>query len=212
MPTYALILLIAIAVSGICHILLTNLLWILGTYVWFIHISHLFITIKSTKQYLPIYFSQCVFLGISRLRDMKLIHERSREFLVHMCETIKHLDRTEMQTASVNEAIFQAVERGISEFVVHVLKTKPELVGSINKKNRSIFHVAVEYLQEKIYSLIYGLRTKDVFATHVDTSNNNMLHMASMMSPFGQLNGITGAALKMQRELQWFKVRIPKTT
>ncbi|KAL6125689.1 hypothetical protein ACLB2K_073743 [Fragaria x ananassa] len=31
-----------------------------------------------------------------------------------------------------------------------------------------------------------------------------MLHMAAMPS-FGRLNGITGAALKMQRELQWFK-------
>lgn len=173
---------------------------------------HNYISNLLNHIYLPIYFSQCVFLGISRLRDMKLNHERSREFLVHMCETIKHLDRTEMQTAGVNEAIFQAVERGIPEFVVYVLKTKPELVGIINKKNRSIFHVAVEYRQEKIYSLMYGLRMKDVFATRVDTSNNNMLHMAAMMSPFGQLNGITGAALKMQRELQWFKVIIPKTT
>ncbi|KAL6130403.1 hypothetical protein ACLB2K_068782 [Fragaria x ananassa] len=142
--------------------------------------------------------------GISHLRDMKLIHKRSQEFLVHMCETIKNLDLRETQTVGVQNAIFQAVERGISEFIVQILKTKPELMLITNENNRSIFHVAVEYRQEKIYNLIYGLRTKDVFATLVDVSNNSMLHMAAMPS-FGQLNGITGAALKMQRELQWFK-------
>ncbi|KAM5554328.1 hypothetical protein ABKV19_022613 [Rosa sericea] len=144
-------------------------------------------------------------LGISHLQNMKLIHTRSSEFLDHMCETIKHLDRSELQTAGVNKAIFQAVERGISEFITKILTTRPELVRRTNEKNRSIFHVAVEYRQEKIYNLIYGLSTKDVFATHVDTSNNNMLHMAAMLPPSEQLNGITGAALKMQRELQWFK-------
>ncbi|XP_062000111.1 ankyrin repeat-containing protein ITN1-like isoform X2 [Rosa rugosa] len=115
------------------------------------------------------------------------------------------LDRTKMQKACVYEAIFQAVEQGIPEFLIRIFKTKPELVWSTNEKGRSIFHYSIERRQEKIYSLIYGLPMKDAFATLVDTSNNNMLQMAAMSSPFGQLTRITGAALKMQRELQWFK-------
>ncbi|RVW63377.1 hypothetical protein CK203_060580 [Vitis vinifera] len=34
---------------------------------------------------------------------------------------------------------------------------------------------------------------------------NNMLHLAAMLAPANQLDGISGAALQMQRELQWFK-------
>ncbi|KAF3434346.1 hypothetical protein FNV43_RR25449 [Rhamnella rubrinervis] len=40
----------------------------------------------------------------------------------------------------------------------------------------------------------------------LDKDGNNMLHMAGMLSPYPQLNQISGAALQMQRELQWFKV------
>ncbi|KAJ0016736.1 hypothetical protein Pint_12056 [Pistacia integerrima] len=38
-----------------------------------------------------------------------------------------------------------------------------------------------------------------------DKSENNILHLAGKLAPLYQLNRIPGAALKMQRELQWFK-------
>ncbi|PRQ56791.1 putative PGG domain-containing protein [Rosa chinensis] len=147
----------------------------------------------------------CINLGINNIREMKLIHVRSGEFLKLMCKMIKDFDRTEMQNACVSKALFQAVERGIPEFIIQVCKTKPELLWSTNEKKRSIFHFAIECRQEKIYNLIYGLHMKDAFATLKDISNNSLLHMAAMLSPFGQLNRITGPALKVQRELQWFK-------
>ena len=42
--------------------------------------------------------------------------------------------------------------------------------------------------------------------TSIDNSGNNMLHMAGFLAPSSQLSRIPGAALQMQRELQWFKV------
>ncbi|PON82527.1 PGG domain containing protein [Trema orientale] len=42
-------------------------------------------------------------------------------------------------------------------------------------------------------------------ATETDNSGNNMLHVAGLLAPSNQLNRIQGAALQMQRELQWFK-------
>jgi hypothetical protein len=42
--------------------------------------------------------------------------------------------------------------------------------------------------------------------TWVDKKGNTMLHMAGMTGASIQINRIPGAALHMQRELQWFKV------
>lgn len=36
--------------------------------------------------------------------------------------------------------------------------------------------------------------------------HNNILHFAGKLSPASQLDCVSGAALQMQRELQWFKV------
>ncbi|CAA2990513.1 Ankyrin repeat-containing protein At3g12360 [Olea europaea subsp. europaea] len=36
-------------------------------------------------------------------------------------------------------------------------------------------------------------------------SNNNILHLAAKLAPSSRLNSVSGAALQMQRELQWFK-------
>ncbi|XP_010248103.1 PREDICTED: ankyrin repeat-containing protein NPR4-like isoform X1 [Nelumbo nucifera] len=39
----------------------------------------------------------------------------------------------------------------------------------------------------------------------IDYFGNNMLHLAAELSPYKQLSRVSGAALQMQRELQWFK-------
>ena len=36
--------------------------------------------------------------------------------------------------------------------------------------------------------------------------NENALHIATKLTPPHRLNVVTGAALQMQRELQWFQV------
>ena len=47
----------------------------------------------------------------------------------------------------------------------------------------------------------------NAFANGVDSCHgNNLLHEAGMSAPSTSLDHIAGAALQMQRELQWFKV------
>ncbi|EOX92462.1 Ankyrin repeat family protein, putative [Theobroma cacao] len=60
--------------------------------------------------------------------------------------------------------------------------------------------------QEKIFSHIYRTGAKkNYMATHWDKDSNNMLHQAAFLAPSSQLDRVSGAALQMQRELQWFK-------
>ncbi|KAM1492388.1 hypothetical protein ACFX10_024323 [Malus domestica] len=147
-------------------------------------------------------------LGIKRIYEMKIVHVRSLAFLKFMCEEIKDMDMQQMRDSSVDPAIFQAVGMGNVEFIAHICKANPELLRSVNPKKRGIFHFAIECRQEKIYDLIYGISTKDWMTNLVDSSSNNMLHMAGLLSPSAKLNRIPGAALQMQRELQLFVARI----
>ncbi|KAM1187268.1 hypothetical protein ACFX2J_023221 [Malus domestica] len=147
------------------------------------------------------------FLGINRLRELKLIHVRSHQMLECMCDVIKHLTHKEMSDGGVYDAMFVAVENGIVEVVTSLCKARPEMLLRTNNDKKNIFRYAVECRQEKVYSLIYGVRQRNLITTLVDKSKNNILHCAGMLSPLAKekLDGIAGAALQMQRERQWYK-------
>ncbi|KAF5465287.1 hypothetical protein F2P56_015307 [Juglans regia] len=105
----------------------------------------------------------------------------------------------------VYQAIFRSIEEGVFEFVHDVVKANPDLLWSNDFNSRNIFSYAVLCRQPKIFSLIYGLDVKNNLAYDRDNSGNNILHMAGMPPGSIMLNRIPGAALQMQRELQWFK-------
>lgn len=105
----------------------------------------------------------------------------------------------------VHGSLLHAASRGNVEFIRSILKSNPELVGVHDELERNIFMHAILHRQANVFSLIHGLSSKLHMATDVDKHGNNLLHMAGM-EPCSTHNGISGAALRMQRELQWFKV------
>ncbi|XP_050280909.1 ankyrin repeat-containing protein ITN1-like [Quercus robur] len=144
--------------------------------------------------------------GIEHLYEMKLAHFLSRELLSRMKDQILISNTQQRTTARVYGAILRATKEGNFEFVFDIVKADPQLMWSYDGKSRSIFSVAVQYRHAKIFSLIYGLDMKNALASGMDSFyGNNLLHMAGMLAPSTSLNDIPGAALQMQRELQWFK-------
>ncbi|RVW91003.1 hypothetical protein CK203_044144 [Vitis vinifera] len=107
----------------------------------------------------------------------------------------------------VHQAVIQAVKKGNVEFVTRMIKSIPELVWNGDINDRNIFSIAILNRQEKIFNLLHGLTNvnKMKVTSDDDRFGNNMLHLAAMLAPSDQLDGISGAALQMQRELQWFK-------
>ena len=145
--------------------------------------------------------------GIEHLYEMKLAYSRSCELLSRMKDQILISTYQQRITGSVYLAILRATKEGLFEFVLEMVKADPYLVWSHDNKSTCIFSVAVQYRQAKIFSLVYGHDTKHVVATAKDFFyGNNLLHMAGMSAASTSLNDIPGAALQMQRELQWFKV------
>ncbi|XP_042944435.1 ankyrin repeat-containing protein ITN1-like [Carya illinoinensis] len=102
--------------------------------------------------------------------------------------------------------LFDAAISGNVEFLIILIRSYPDLIWSLDEKKRSIFHFAIIYRQESVFSLIYELGAiKGIIALYTDNHHNNMLHLAAEIAPPDRLNIISGAALKLQRELLWFK-------
>ncbi|KAG7949101.1 hypothetical protein I3843_13G043800 [Carya illinoinensis] len=73
-------------------------------------------------------------------------------------------------------------------------------------KGRNVLMSAVQHRHAEIFGMIYGLReTKARLLSSRDNVGNNILHVAGTLTEVSPLDHITGAALKMQSEVQWFK-------
>ncbi|XP_059434765.1 ankyrin repeat-containing protein At5g02620-like [Corylus avellana] len=102
--------------------------------------------------------------------------------------------------------LFEAAELGNVDYLIILIRTYPDLIWRVDKKKRSIFHIAVKFRQENVFNLIYEIGSiKGMIAQEIDTDDNTMLHLAGRLAPLERLNIISGAALQMQRELLWFK-------
>ncbi|KAK9930425.1 hypothetical protein M0R45_027462 [Rubus argutus] len=146
-------------------------------------------------------------LGVNQLRKMKWIHTRSTDILCFISEMVKVGHLTSTQLDIVKTSIFKAVEHGHIEFITHICQAHPPFVKSVNECQTNIFQFAVECRQNEIYSLIYGLDKENqrYFGSCATKYPELMLHVAGSLSPLLRFNHIHGAALQMQRELQWFK-------
>ncbi|KAF2294833.1 hypothetical protein GH714_021228 [Hevea brasiliensis] len=69
-----------------------------------------------------------------------------------------------------------------------------------------IIHAAISFRQEKFFNVIYAAGgRKYLMISGDDEHENNILHLAAMLAPPNRLAHISGAALQMQKEIQWYK-------
>ncbi|GLT75802.1 hypothetical protein SLA2020_474990 [Shorea laevis] len=145
------------------------------------------------------------FFGIKHLYDQKLIHRYAVEILCCMSKELAELNAEELVESGVIPAFFQAVQHGILEFVDEMGKNNPDLFSCADEHSRNAFMYAIEYRQEKLF-LKQNLSKQKVYLLALrDKDNNNVLHMAAKFAPDSRFAHISGPALQMQRELQWFK-------
>ncbi|KAG8644407.1 protein ACCELERATED CELL DEATH 6 [Manihot esculenta] len=141
------------------------------------------------------------------------------QFLQHIQKTkVMHKQAMELLRFLISEALKGSVLEadnllgpptriaailGIQEFVTEMIRSYPVMVWLRNMAGENIFLLAVKHRQEKIFNLLYQMGTHNIFAASlVDDLGNNMLHLAGQLEPSIKMSG---AALQMQRELQWFK-------
>ncbi|KAB5544035.1 hypothetical protein DKX38_012147 [Salix brachista] len=123
-----------------------------------------------------------------------------------MCEYISNLDFEGFREAGIYEALHHAVKNGMLEFVIEVIKVCPHVMNCKDDRSKILFMSSIVNRQEKMFSLLYGCEaSRAAFFSLVDGNGDTMLHLAAKLSPPSQLARISGAALQMQRELQWYK-------
>ncbi|OVA06831.1 Ankyrin repeat [Macleaya cordata] len=144
--------------------------------------------------------------GIKQVYLKKLAHVQALELLKCICAQISLMSNQDILQFFLNSSILSTGTKfGIVELVIECIQTFPDQIWFLSM-GRSIFHIAVEHRKEKIFNLMYGMSAqKKILASWRVESNNNILHLAAKLAPSPQLNTISGAALQMQRELQWFK-------
>ncbi|KAG6677562.1 hypothetical protein I3842_14G033800 [Carya illinoinensis] len=148
------------------------------------------------------------FFGITQLYEMKKIHEQYNELLYQMCKVISESKTQQLIDGLVYSAICRATTNGIFEFVSKMLETDLRFIWVRDKDERNIFMLAVLHRHEKIFSILYSQHTMTNYYSLtclLDVDGNNILHMVGKMEHPTRVTQISGAALQMQRELQWFK-------
>ncbi|XP_040369853.1 uncharacterized protein LOC112185062 isoform X2 [Rosa chinensis] len=145
--------------------------------------------------------------GINRAYQMKLLHHQALEILDRMCEPLRKVKLKVAQKMLVEKALFKAVERGHAPIISHILKSDPSFWRITNEHEKTIFRLAAEHRQDNIFSLLneFEKENRKYIVGMQDKFGDNMLHAVGKLSQLTQIDHIRGAALQMQKELQWFK-------
>lgn len=140
------------------------------------------------------------------IRNASLMHRQALHLVKYLCKEIAKLDY--LTAASMFETpILLGASTGNSEIVEEILDAFPPAIWSRNRMGQNIFLLAVTYRRDNVFNLLYQMSEHKQLALQLrDIKGNNILHLAGKLAPQDQLNRVSGAALQMQRELQWYKV------
>lgn len=144
---------------------------------------------------------------IKVIYEKKLMHEQAVQLVKCIC---KHMESSRFNEASAIyiEAVLIAARLGSHEVIEEIVATFPPAIHSdYEPTNENFLHFAVKNWCEKVFNLMYQTTNhRNYYCSQIDSSGNSILHLAASLAPPHKLNLVSGAALQMQRELQWFKV------
>nr|GMD94808.1 ankyrin repeat-containing protein At5g02620-like [Ipomoea batatas]GME14416.1 ankyrin repeat-containing protein At5g02620-like [Ipomoea batatas] len=151
-------------------------------------------------------------------------------------EYLKLAEETLAGKIKKTEILHYAAKEGNVEFLSMILNSKPDLLWEFNSKEQNIFHIAVLHRQKDVFHFIYRFGPfKDLISVQRDNQQNNILHSAAKLRTSRSskestgddnpqqpkitsyihkvetdipksLLKVSGAALRLQRELLWFMV------
>ncbi|KAL9678931.1 hypothetical protein QQ045_016783 [Rhodiola kirilowii] len=141
---------------------------------------------------------------INRIGEAKLTHKQTDQLMKAICTTI--MDTRDYTTVweVLGPATYAAAIHGIHELIEECLKCYPGLIWYKSEGSYLIFN-AIKYRQVKVYNLVYQMTGHVAFAASSVTDGENALHKVARIAFPHRVGTVTGAALQMQRELQWFK-------
>ncbi|XP_022894975.1 uncharacterized protein LOC111409210 isoform X1 [Olea europaea var. sylvestris] len=148
---------------------------------------------------------QAIVPHVKHIHETKLMHCQAIELVKFLCMEIPHTDNS-TSGSIYKPAVINATTLGHYEVLEEILKAFPSAIWSLDKENHDLFQMAVINRHDTIFNLLYELDEHAHLVTqNTDNHDNNILHLAGKLAPQHRLNLVAGAALQMQRELQWYK-------
>ncbi|KAK2983384.1 hypothetical protein RJ640_016008 [Escallonia rubra] len=145
---------------------------------------------------------------INYIRHKKLVHNQALQLVKCLCNEIEVISDHSELMRHVAEDVIVAARLNVHEVVEEIVDAFPHaiLASSDDDTRYGIFQTAILNHSEKVFNLMYQMgEHKKFLNTVTDNSENNLLHLAGRLAPLHKLSLTSGAALQMQRELQWFK-------
>ncbi|KAL4564138.1 hypothetical protein LXL04_028190 [Taraxacum kok-saghyz] len=141
---------------------------------------------------------------IKHIEKKKKEREEGEKVLRLVCDEIDKLEFCGTHHPYYTGPILEAACQNADKVVDEILLRSPKAIECRNKSGYDIIQLAVLHRSDKIYNRVYDIgERKNLYRTIVDSSKNNILHLVGQLAPSHQLNRIPGAALQLQRELQW---------
>lgn len=138
------------------------------------------------------------------------MHLEALTLLKCVCEEIRSLHDSNVFKSFTKDALINATRLGIHEVIEEIVDSYPKSIWVWDNENITIFQRAVIDRHENVFNLLYQMGDYKRYHLLVrDKHEDTMLHLAGRLVPAARrkLDLVPGAALQMQRELQWFEVR-----
>ncbi|KAI5438151.1 hypothetical protein KIW84_024047 [Lathyrus oleraceus] len=144
--------------------------------------------------------------GIRKIYGKKYSHYEVIGILCYFSRSVKAFSASRLEEASAYESMLHGAQNGIIEFINAMREANPHLLSAVDSCHRGIFSHAVLHRKQNVFQLIHCLPGgKELFRYSIDKFGNNLLHLAAQLGPSSDRDTRPGAALQMQREIQWFK-------
>ncbi|KAJ0617219.1 putative PGG domain-containing protein [Helianthus annuus] len=160
----------------------------------------------------------CIAPIVKRTYDIKVNENRSNLLVERICKIVIEQGDHDKAWTILGSALVTAVKYGTHELIEECILTYPSIIWYDGDNDRrfdepkerrgyrfSLFLEAIRHRQERVYNLVHQMSGHKVFAATPHDGLENALHIAGKLAPTHRLDVVTGAALQMQRELQWFQ-------
>ncbi|KAL7224897.1 hypothetical protein ACSBR1_026219 [Camellia fascicularis] len=135
-----------------------------------------------------------------------MMHLQAIQLVKCMCEKIRSSNNLDAYESLCKDVMHKAARLGIREVVEEIIESIPQIIWLDDTDNLNIFQLAVIYRCENVFNLLYQMsRHTQSLMIKMNSSQNSILHLAGQLAPPNKLNLVSGAALQIQRELQWYK-------
>ncbi|XP_073156783.1 uncharacterized protein [Henckelia pumila] len=140
------------------------------------------------------------------IKNKKVMHQQALTLVKCLCKALESLPCSDASPI-YESAVVEAARNGIHEVVEVITEMFPNAIYAEESETEcTIFHIAARERVQNVFNLIYHMNErKQYFYDLSNSSGNNFMHICGELAPPHKLNLVSGAALQMQRELQWFK-------